>query len=315
MATWTEATEEEHTRLGQEVMRREGGKTTTKTFDRRYRSLFGTTAKRSADIFNRLIANSMLQVGAKKCHLLWGLMILKSHKSEAAMSSLAGGVDEKEFRRWGWFFLEQLSWLGLEVIRWENRKKGDTGNDCLVSVDCTHVPTRRCTGKDGKKGRKGGKADPFYSWKLDGPGLSYEVVLSIIHGDIVMVNGPYAPRDWNDLNIFRDGGGLKDSLDDGERVEGDDGHPDEKRFPRYSGPIFKKMQSRVGKRHETVNARLKESNCLKNRFDHDIMKHSFCFHAAATLVQLAIEDGERLFDVDYDDEMEKDEFKQDPDNP
>jgi len=84
-------------------------------------------------------------------------------------------------------------------------------------------------------------------------------------------------------------------------------------MPRYSGPIFKETQMRVGRRQETVNARLKSFRCLEKRFDHDILKHSFCFFAAATLIQLAIEDGETLFQVEYDDQMEYDEYKQNPD--
>jgi len=223
MAPLTEATEEEYARMGQESLRREGGKTDNQSFDRRYRRLFGPmTPKRTASLWNRLVSDGYLGAGAKKCHLLWALLILKVYSSETAMCSIAGGVDEKEFRTWGWLFVEQISWLGLSVINWENRKKGDTGNDCLVSVDCTHCPTRRYTGKSGKKASKGGPADPFYSWKLKGPGLSYEVAVSILHGDIVHIAGPYPARDWNDINIFRDG--LIGMLEEGERVEADDGY-------------------------------------------------------------------------------------------
>jgi len=153
--------------------------------------------------------------------------------------------------------------------------------------------------------KKGGTSDPFYSWKLNGPGLAYEVALSIIGGDIVMINGPY-PATTNDIMMSRDN--LKQHLAEaGEKVEADDGHRGEPSLvnPKFaSSEEFAAMQSRVRHRHETVNKRLKQFKCLKADFHHGVLHHQICFFAVAVLTQLAIEDGEPLFPVKYDDEAE-----------
>jgi hypothetical protein len=62
------------------------------------------------------------------------------------------------------------------------------------------------------------------------------------------------------------------------------------------------MQRRLGLRPETVNEQLKNHRCLEERFRHGIKKHSACFRAVAVLTQLAIENGDALFDVrEYND--------------
>jgi hypothetical protein len=145
-----------------------------------------------------------------------------------------------------------------------------------------------------------GKA--FYSFKFKKSGVRYEVGISIKKGDIVWIHGPYPCGDWPDIEIFRSA--IVHFLEDGERVEADDGYIGE--APKYvkcpnsftNPDDKKKMQQRVRSRHETVNKRLKQWGCLKDRFRHDVAhKHSSCFRAVAVLTQLAIEFGEPLFDV------------------
>ena len=62
----------------------------------------------------------------------------------------------------------------------------------------------------------------FYSFKFKKSALRYEVALCILTGDIVWINGPYEPGVWNDIAIFR--AGIMHHLEDGERVEADDGY-------------------------------------------------------------------------------------------
>ena len=92
----------------------------------------------------------------------------------------------------------------------------DKGNDCLMSVDGTDFRIA----EHGKK---------FYSFKFKKSALRYEVALCILTGDIVWINGPYEPGVWNDIAIFRDG--IMHHLEDGERVEADDGYLGE--APKY----------------------------------------------------------------------------------
>jgi hypothetical protein len=43
----------------------------------------------------------------------------------------------------------------------------------------------------------------WYSHKYKGPGLLYEVVVSILEGDLVWLNGPpYMPGDFNNVEVF-----------------------------------------------------------------------------------------------------------------
>ena len=99
-------------------------------------------------------------------------------------------------------------------------------------------------------------------------------------------------------------------LDDKERVEADDG---------YTGadPKFAKTRSAswhpqagadarnaVMARQETANNRLKKFGALNQIFRHKIDKHQDVFMAVVVLVQLSIDYGERLFDIDgYDDTL------------
>jgi hypothetical protein len=131
----------------------------------------------------------------------------------------------------------------------------------------------------------------WYSHKFNGPGLRYEVGLCIQTGDIVWIHGPFPPGDWPDLSIFRHA--LLHHLGDGERVEADAGYIGE--FPRHvKTPV-----------HETVNKRFKQWGCLKQVFRHvhDLAyKHASVFRAVAVITQLAIEDGEPLYAVEYHDD-------------
>ena len=66
-------------------------------------------------------------------------------------------------------------------------------NKCLVTVDGTDfriaepVPFSRV----------------WYTQKFAGPGLRYELAVSLFNGDIVWYNGPFAPGTNHDITIFR----------------------------------------------------------------------------------------------------------------
>lgn len=123
------------------------------------------------------------------------------------------------------YFIFMLFMFHLQIL-WENRKKGDIGNDCLISVDGTDCPIqKRWSWETGRKVLD----KRFYSHKFNGHGLRYEVAISILNSDIVWIAGPYMPGKFNDLMIFRDG--LRQELDQGERCEADDGYRGD--FPKY----------------------------------------------------------------------------------
>lgn len=166
-------------------------------------------------------------------------------------------------------------------------------NDCLVSVDGTdfQIPFQ---------GRR------FHSHKYKfGSGLRYEVAVCILSGDLVWINGPFEPGIWNDITIFRSS--LLSHLDDGERVEADDGYrgcaPRYVKCPQSMGhhDTTAAMQSVVRRRHETVNKRFKQWSILKSVYRGNIAHHGKAFRFVAIVTQMAIENGEPLFRVDYED--------------
>ncbi len=65
-----------------------------------------------------------------------------------------------------------------------------------------------------------------YSHKLKGPGLRYELGVSIGQGNIIWVHGPWPCGKFLDLRIFRIE--TKGAFDEEEKVVGDKGYGDEK---------------------------------------------------------------------------------------
>ena len=181
----------------------------------------------------------------------------------------------------------------LLQILFENRKKEETGNDCLLSIDGTYIRIALPTCKQ------------FYSKKSKKSAMRYEVGLCIKTGEICWVNGGYPPGEEKDNMIFQDA--LMDELKEGERVETDMGY--RASAPKYvtcPGTIWaeaknKEIQNRVRARQETVNLRMKNWNILVAPCRHSVYQHQHVFLAIAVLTQLAIQNGKSLFDVEYND--------------
>jgi hypothetical protein len=139
----------------------------------------------------------------------------------------------------------------------------------------------------------------WFSHKFKGPGLRYEVGINIQNGWICWIKGPFAPGPWPDIKIFR--GWLKQKLQKGEMVEADAGYrgdfrvscPSDWRTPKECA-----MKKAARARHETVNRRFKQFHCLKN-FRHNKELHVHCFNSIAVITQLAIENGEPLYNIEY----------------
>jgi hypothetical protein len=131
----------------------------------------------------------------------------------------------------------------------------------------------------------------FHSHKYKfGSTIRYEVAVCNLSGDLVWINGPHQPGIWNDLAIFRNA--LLTELDEGERVEADDGYRGES--PRYvkcpaSIGSRKEMETAaafVRRRHETMNKRFKQWGILKQVYRGDVGEEGNC----NTTYNLLIED-------------------------
>ena len=124
--------------------------------------------------------------------------------------------------------------------------------------------------------------DPkWWSHKFNGPGLRYEIGISIRSGDIA----------WVARNA------LIDALLPEERVVADKGYNDPNYFDVPIGNADHQKRQILA-RHETVNHRIKKFCCMNNRFRHKLYLHHLFFHAVINLNQLMIENGEPLFVID-----------------
>jgi hypothetical protein len=145
------------------------------------------------------------------------------------------------------------------------------------------------------------KGNAFTSHKFAGKSaLRYELGVSILGGDLVWIQGPYPAGEYPDVKIFNN--------EPGERVEADEGytgHPDKVKCPANPGnpPENLAMQGRVRSRHETLNGQLSNWGILRQVYRHDILRHGDVFRACVVLTQLAINEGDRLFEVEYGDNL------------
>ena len=138
----------------------------------------------------------------------------------------------------------------------------------------------------------------WFSHKFKGPGLRYEIAICIVTGHIVWVYGAFPCGSHPDLKIFRSG--LADILGPTEKVIADGGYKGETSiWAKGHDPVSSRLEGVIRGRHETVNSRLKNFSVLNVCFRHKLSLHAECFYAVANLVQLAIQNGMPLFEVDY----------------
>lgn len=136
----------------------------------------------------------------------------------------------------------------------------------------------------------------WYSFKHNGPGLRYEIGLNIATGQIVWAYGGKPCGEYPDLKLAREL--LIEMLEFNEKVVADKGYNDRNFFiTPNTHPPYPQIAVILA-RHETVNSRMKQWNCLSSRFRHPLHKHPACFHAVVNIVKLLCDNGEPLFDIE-----------------
>jgi len=156
----------------------------------------------------------------------------------------------------------------------------------FVSIDCVDFRIQEPTEFDVK----------WWSHKFNGPGLRYEIGLNINNGYIVWAYGGYPCGRYPDLRLARQH--YINFVDDEEKTIADNGYRDRNYFicpMAYPLSIFRIKQYLA--RHETVNKRIRHFMVLSNRFRHELQKHRPCFYAVVNLTQIAIQNGEPLYQV------------------
>ena len=164
----------------------------------------------------------------------------------------------------------------------------------ILTVDGTHCPTHE---------PRNAPSALWYSHKFKGPGVAYEIAVSIRDSRIMWTNGPY-PAGTNDKKIFNMG--LVDEIPDGKAGIADNGY---KRQPKLSlvnkqdSEEVAKFKDRALGRHETVNNKLKSFAILSHKFRHlgtgdeVLERHKVVFEAVAVLVQYDMENASPMYDV------------------
>jgi hypothetical protein len=178
----------------------------------------------------------------------------------------------------------------MTQMHWEKRYDKDNGSQCLVSVDGTDFEIQEPSPFSQK----------WFSHKFKGAGVRYEVAICIQTGEPVWINGPFPCGSWNDLRIARSA--LVDALDPGEYYLADGGYRDGNQWsvtPSGHHRFDDRQKSVVRARHETYNKRLKDWGALREVYRHKLGTHSQVFRAIANIVQIAISNGETLFEVEY----------------
>ena len=186
----------------------------------------------------------------------------------------------------------EFFYLTILQIRWENRFNKDKGKTCLVSVDGTDfkIPRQKPFSRDKQ----------YYSHKFKHAALRYEIAVCIQTGDIVWINGPFRAGKYPDVNIFRKY--LRNKLQPGEMVEADRGYRDDR--CRHCDVVVSRKdaraKSRTMRRHEGVNADIKNFGCMYQQWRHPLEKHRLAFCSVAFLVQLTYRlEGGPKWDVKY----------------
>ena len=132
-------------------------------------------------------------------------------RNKTNVCTLLEDVKPNTMQKWVWPFIEGSTELSNSVVSvlldcfvllatthtplqivFKNRKKKDTGNNCLLSINdtdkCNMLPT----------------CNKFYPKKSKKSVLRYKIGLFIKTGDVYWVNGGYLPGKQNNDMIFQD---------------------------------------------------------------------------------------------------------------
>jgi hypothetical protein len=256
---------------------------------RKFVAFYGRTPEEVSELWS--ICSPEMVPKPKVIHLFWCLMYMKLYLPMDVMCTLLDTAIAT-FNKWVWLWIEAISMLHVDIIRWEKRNRNvlDRNIWCKVSVDGTDFRI--------------GEPMPFdrrwKSPKAAGASVKYEVAISIYSGDIVWIYGPHVGSK-HDLAIFREK--LKDMLDENEMVEADAGYAYRgaasdgiiRSRDDYNTKEEKQEKSEVRARHETCNRRFKVWGILKQQFRNDRKKHQLVFYAIAVMTQMSIDNGDVLF--------------------
>jgi hypothetical protein len=198
-----------------------------------------------------------------------------------------------------WHWVKKIQALKERKIRWDPGLGDPDSSPFIGTIDGTDCkiwePKHPTMNLD----------KTYCSQKFKHAGLKYELVMSLLDGRCMWINGPFICG-MHDLTVFRQG--LKDVMRGwrGKMLIGDkaykpgDAFPDE--FGMFAPPsrldsvLYARWKSRARCRHETFNGRLKNFQILSETFrGTDLRKHMAAFEAVAVIVQYQMDNGSPVF--------------------
>ena len=166
----------------------------------------------------------------------------------------------------------------------------DSEKILVLTVDGVHFRTREIRKEP---------SSSWYSHKHKGPGVTYELGISIWESKLVWIHGPFKAGK-NDVGMFKGDGGLEEKVPASKRVLGDSAYKSSSKASvkdALDSRELKSFKNRALARHETFNGRIKTFSVLENRWRHCLTKHKSVLEAVCILVQYDMENGFPLFEV------------------
>lgn len=208
------------------------------------------------------------------------------------------------FENWVWCYISKVQALKAEKIVWPAHWS-DPNNPFipyfLFSVDGTHCAVFE------RQTQTFSRDEKHHSHKFCSAGLMYEVAIDVYHSRIVHIRGPF-PAGKSDKAVFMEE--LMAKIPPGSKGIADNGYRSKEdmmeaylAFPNsYAPKALRKFMGRSRSRHESLYARMKNFEVLKQTFrskhaDRDA-RHKACFEAIAVILQFQFENGHPLMSVD-----------------
>ena len=141
----------------------------------------------------------------------------------------------------------------------------------------------------------------MYSHKFNGPGLAYELAMSIFEPKLVWLKGPMKPGEvGNDLAVYKSE--IKQKIPAAKKIVVDSVYKDKKdprlaRKNAHDPEDLRRFKARASARQEAFHSRIKRFACLQNPFRHSMDRHGTCFVAICVICQYEMDLVTPAFDV------------------
>ena len=261
---------------------------------KRFKKFYGSTEEVVAVIWGELQTTNVPEAkvsDAKEKDLSMFLLACHHAKGYAVLETLAKafGVCEDTASHWARYYLKKLAVLKEHKIVWPTDFQG---RKFILLVDCVNF------GINEPRHPVLHKVREFFDRKGGKAGLTYEIALDLWSSNIIWLHGPF-PSATGDQRIFKEEG-LCDEMPEGTKAIADKVYKGQNKISLHNSlddEEVREFKRRARARQESVNARLKSFECLKQRFRHGVKNHHIYVHAVAVMLTFQMENGSPLFHI------------------